>query len=403
MALLPLKSSVMLKRKESLGDQFWRMRGIAAVVMIPVIVISLCLSILPRCGPCWPDCTPCRFRDRSLASLVECELCTVQAHAVMHGHKLLKMFIDASKGHPTTGKCCRTEVNGVDKANSTAALGMPTHHLTLLCTAAYSTPPRSATIPTVCCRGLPTPDNSGLTRAAAPPSAARSFAVVFDAGSTGSRVHIFKFSSEKGQLVLLEDTFKQLTPGLGDAGWAADPQRAAASLQPLLDSALHTVPKELQGVTPVELRATAGLRLLPGSQADAILEAVRGLLLTTPFKLAADGISIMNGEDEGAFAWMTLNYLLGLTGKPVDEVVGAVDLGGGSMQQAFAVDEATAKKAPVGLSTLYQFWLFRLGAFCLWQPRSPSTCKSGSLCTCPSQLAGAIVLVYAGLFSACCT
>jgi apyrase len=176
-----------------------------------------------------------------------------------------------------------------------------------------------------------------------------SYAVVFDGGSTGSRVHIFEFSKRGKELKLVKDTFHQLKPGLGDAGWAADPQKSAASLQPLIDKAVAAVPEDKQAVTPVELRATAGLRLLPGKQAVAILEAVGGLLLTTPFRTVPNGVTIMDGADEGAFAWLTLNYLLGKTGKPAQELVGAIDLGGGSVQAAFAVDEKTASVAPTGV------------------------------------------------------
>ena len=57
------------------------------------------------------------------------------------------------------------------------------------------------------------------------------------------------------------------------------------------------------------------------------------------------------GADEGGFAWLTLNYLLGHLGKPEDKTIAAIDLGGGSVQQAFAVPPAEAKKAPAGYIT----------------------------------------------------
>jgi apyrase len=174
------------------------------------------------------------------------------------------------------------------------------------------------------------------------------YAVVFDAGSTGSRVHVFKFINSASGLLLMEDTFEQLKPGLGDSSWASDPKMAAGSLKPLLKKAEEAVPVSMQASTPVELRATAGLRLLPGTAADKIIDAVTTILENSPFKLVNDGVSVMEGVDEGAFAWLTLNYLLGKTGKPANELVGAVDLGGGSVQQAFAVDDEIAADAPEG-------------------------------------------------------
>lgn len=174
------------------------------------------------------------------------------------------------------------------------------------------------------------------------------YAVVFDAGSTGSRVHVFKFATSRSGLVLLSDTFEQLQPGLSDSGWSNEPERSAASLTPLLDKAVAAVPVSHQASTPIEVRATAGLRLLPGSAADQILEEVEKLLAASPFMAVPDGVSILDGVDEGAYSWLTLNYLLGNTGKPMEELVGAIDLGGGSVQQAFAVSDKVASSAPSG-------------------------------------------------------
>ncbi|EFJ53213.1 hypothetical protein VOLCADRAFT_78871 [Volvox carteri f. nagariensis] len=176
------------------------------------------------------------------------------------------------------------------------------------------------------------------------PAVVTKYAIVFDAGSTGSRIHVFKFEQQDGQLKLISDTFEQLKPGL--SSYADDPAKAAASLQPLLDTALKTVPAGVQGSTPISLKATAGLRLLPGDKAERILQAVEDLLKKQPFKLAPGGVSIMDGKDEGAFAWLTLNYLLGRLSGTVSTTVAAIDMGGGSIQEAFALEETDAQAAP---------------------------------------------------------
>ena len=70
------------------------------------------------------------------------------------------------------------------------------------------------------------------------------YAVVIDAGSTGSRVHVVRFLENQGVLELQNDTLHHLKPGL--SSYADDPDAAAQSLQPLMDLALKTVPKHLQ-------------------------------------------------------------------------------------------------------------------------------------------------------------
>lgn len=60
----------------------------------------------------------------------------------------------------------------------------------------------------------------------------------------GSRVHVYKFLQKGGQLDLQSDIFEQLKPGL--SSYADAPEEAAKSLIPLLETAMKTVPVELQ-------------------------------------------------------------------------------------------------------------------------------------------------------------
>ena len=53
----------------------------------------------------------------------------------------------------------------------------------------------------------------------------------------------------------------------------------------------------VQSKTKIKLGATAGLRLLPGGQADKILEAVKAYFAQQPFILDPEfGVTILDGE-----------------------------------------------------------------------------------------------------------
>lgn len=193
------------------------------------------------------------------------------------------------------------------------------------------------------------------------------YVVMVDAGLSGLRVHVYKFDTCYSPPKLLNEDFEMLKPGL--SSFDTDVEGAAHSLDPLLELAVKSVPKDHQKCTPIAVKATAGLRLLGEAKSKAILDKVRSYLEKEwPFYVVpGDGISIMEGSDEGVFAWITANYLMGNIGSSEKTPTAAVfDLGGGSTQIVFEPEFKTNEKLAKGdhkydiefggrLFELYQF------------------------------------------------
>lgn len=175
-------------------------------------------------------------------------------------------------------------------------------------------------------------------------SANSKYIVVIDAGSAGSRVHIYHFStiSESREPELVNEVFDYIIPGL--SAYKNDPQAAARSLDPLLETAVESVPQHLLSTTPITVKATAGLRLIGKRESDDILSAVEDHLKAGyPFILPPEAVTLLDGKYEGVYAWIQVNQILGNIGHdifvkdPIElkKTAGVFDLGGGSTQIVF--------------------------------------------------------------------
>nr|XP_020733713.1 ectonucleoside triphosphate diphosphohydrolase 6 isoform X2 [Odocoileus virginianus texanus] len=169
-----------------------------------------------------------------------------------------------------------------------------------------------------------------------------SYGIMFDAGSTGTRVHVFQFSRQPGETpTLTHETFKALKPGL--SAYADDVEKSTPGIQELLDVAKQDIPFDFWKATPLVLKATAGLRLLPGEKAQKLLQKVKEVFEASPFLVGDDCVSIMNGTDEGS---------LKTSGRGS---VGMLDLGGGSTQITFLPRlEGTLQASPPSFLTSLQ-------------------------------------------------
>ncbi|CAI4222950.1 unnamed protein product [Auanema sp. JU1783] len=174
----------------------------------------------------------------------------------------------------------------------------------------------------------------------------RFFAAVIDAGSTGTRLHLYRFVMNQDPhglpMLVEEETFQEVKPGL--SSFNNDPKGAALSVRNLVKIAQDVVPHFLWERTPITLKATAGLRLLPGDMADEILSEVEYELKESGFHLSPNSVAIMSGSDEGMYSWFTLNLLLNRlfsndpknpTKPQATSSVAAFDLGGGSTQLTY--------------------------------------------------------------------
>ena len=73
-----------------------------------------------------------------------------------------------------------------------------------------------------------------------------------------------------------------MKPGL--SSYENDIDGGVDSIKQLLTHAERTIPQAKWAATPLELKATAGLRLLPEEKANAILDGTRDLLRNSGFK-----------------------------------------------------------------------------------------------------------------------
>uniref|UniRef100_A0A3Q3Q5J0 Ectonucleoside triphosphate diphosphohydrolase 2b n=1 Tax=Monopterus albus TaxID=43700 RepID=A0A3Q3Q5J0_MONAL len=215
------------------------------------------------------------------------------------------------------------------------------------------------------------------------PSVEPIYGIVLDAGSSHTALYIYKWPADKqnGTGVVTQHSECHVDGG-GISSYAGQQGVAGQSLEACLDQAVKDIPKERHQLTPVYLGATAGMRLLHISnpvQSTQILQEVGYKIQSYPFSY--QGATILSGQEEGAYGWVTVNYLLenfikyGLvghwlsTGRPT---VGALDFGGASTQITFATQEGIEDKQDMMKLHLYgqEYSLYTHSFLCYGQDQA---------------------------------
>jgi hypothetical protein len=161
--------------------------------------------------------------------------------------------------------------------------------------------------------------------------------MMIDAGSTGSRLHVYEWKPRNlydvGDIESVASGTKlsfpgtntrwtdRLRPGLDTFATIQDDiqliDAIADYLAPLLEFAktiLHEK-KHQFNTFPIYLRATAGMRMLTTSDRARVMNAVRSLLSNpdyNPFAFAnEEQARVLSGEEEAVYDWTAVNFLTG--------------------------------------------------------------------------------------------
>ena len=152
---------------------------------------------------------------------------------------------------------------------------------------------------------------------------------VVDAGSSGSRLHLYAYDLDsKNTPIQIDELWsKKIKPGFS----TLEPNQA--SIDTYLDALFNNAPEQN---IPVYFYATAGMRLLSQLKQQQYYQALQRWFGTqTKWQLIAS--KTITGSEEGVLSWLAVNYQLGAftaTDKPLASVM---DMGGASVQVAFPV------------------------------------------------------------------
>ncbi|XP_051923367.1 ectonucleoside triphosphate diphosphohydrolase 4 isoform X2 [Hippocampus zosterae] len=240
------------------------------------------------------------------------------------------------------------------------------------------------------------------------------YGLVVDCGSSGSRVYVYCWPSHNGNPHELLDirqmkdqnrksVVMKIKPGMrlhlkwmtviilcdkqddgvcclvrlrcfillhsGISNMAQTPEKASDYIYPLLSFAAQHIPKNKHMETPLYILCTAGMRILPESQQEAILEDLRtDIPVHFNFLFSDSHVEVISGKLEGIYAWIGINFVLGKfqhahnDGDAVVEVnvpgsdqqaalvrkrtAGVLDMGGVSTQIAFEVPKSVSFASP---------------------------------------------------------
>lgn len=156
---------------------------------------------------------------------------------------------------------------------------------------------------------------------------------VVDAGSSGSRLHVYAYDVDATDtpIHIQEAYVQRMKPGF--ASLTLTQSAIEAYLTQLFS--MH-----LDRTIPVYVYATAGMRLLPEERQQQYFTALRSWFDRQPQWLLKDARTL-SGTEEGVFAWLSVNEQQGMFALQHPAFISVMDVGGASTQVVFSVKKDT--------------------------------------------------------------
>lgn len=169
------------------------------------------------------------------------------------------------------------------------------------------------------------------------------YALVIDAGSTGSRSFVFKYELDESNVRIISSIKGvKVTPGLSSFVDATQ-DSIKEYILPMFYTALKIIPQDKHNTTVVYMKGTAGMRLLSRSDQSKLWKTAYDCLYNhedVPFIINSNNFGTIEGYDEAYYAVLASNYIAGSIDGNLHVVentkmIGALDMGGSSSQMIF--------------------------------------------------------------------
>lgn len=158
--------------------------------------------------------------------------------------------------------------------------------------------------------------------------------LVIDAGSSGSRAHLYQYvmHSAPNRVTIKQLWSQHINPGLSTVTANAN------SIDAYFTILMNGAPQESY---PIQILGTAGMRKLSQTEQQKRYDLAKSWF-NAHFPGQLEAANTIPGQAEGVYGWLSTNYQLGLLQGDARQLASVIDMGGVSVQITMPTTEADA-------------------------------------------------------------